>query len=167
MSAPNPDPLSPTLADDITQPRPGKRATVADTGTTGHSVLHTRQFGAHVPDADTTVVNVSGDQGEHDKPFGTVYPDHGPIAAYPNNYGTVPQRRARMIDGTQHEYDHEARGTDTLSGGHLRAQAHALAAGDDPLIKNLVSDQRSPAAKKRGRANYRAAIDRQQNTDGK
>ncbi len=39
MSAPNPDPLSPMLADGIAPSRLGKRATVADTGTTGHSAL--------------------------------------------------------------------------------------------------------------------------------
>jgi hypothetical protein len=54
-----------------------------------------------------------------------------------------------------------------LNAGHFRSQAHALAAGDDPLVRNLVGNQRGPAAQARGRARYTAAIDRagQQNTD--
>jgi hypothetical protein len=157
MASPNPNPLSPTLADDLAPPRPGKRASVTDTGTTGHSALHTRQFGVHV-----SVDNVSGHpQSEHAKPVGTVYPDHGPIATYPNNYGVIPQRRARFAgDAEAHDYDSTARGFDTLAGGHFRAQAMAQAAQGDPTVTNLVGDQRSPAAQDRGRAMYRAAIDR-------
>lgn len=113
-----------------------------------------------VPDADTPVVNVSGDpQGKHARPVGTLYPahdfTHGPVTR------PIPQRRARMIDGSAHDYDHEARGMDTLfNGGHLRAQAHVLAAHGDPLITSLVSPVGSPAARARGRAAYLAAMDR-------
>lgn len=125
-----------------------------------HSVLHARQFDALVPDADTSVVNVSGDpQSEHDKPVGTVYPEHDPKHGPATR--RIPQRQARMNDGTSHDFDHEARGMDTqYNGGHLRAQAHVLAAKGDALAANLMGDVRSPVARARGRASYLAAIDR-------
>jgi hypothetical protein len=124
-----------------------------------HSVLHATQFGQHVPDADTSVENVSANpERELDKPVGTVYLGHDSSG---REIHVIPQRRARMIDGTEHEYDHEARGMDTqFNAGHLRAHAHVLAANGDVLAANLMGDQRSPAARARGSASYRAAIDR-------
>jgi glycyl-tRNA synthetase alpha subunit len=44
-----------------------------------------------------------------------------------------------------------------LNAGHFRSQAHALAAGDDPLVKSLMTPVRRPT---NGRARYTAAIDR-------
>lgn len=141
MSAPNPNPLSPMTGD-------------------ARGVLHTRQFGAHVPEADTSVDNVSGNpQSEHDKPVGTVYPEHAPKDGPVRR--PIPQRRARMADGTAHDYGHEARGMDTqFNAGHLRSQAHVLAANGDALATNLMGDQRAASARTRGSASYRAAIDR-------
>jgi hypothetical protein len=118
-----------------------------------------------VPNADTSVVNLSGDPlGEHDRPGdATVYPPHDPRSGPATR--RIPQRRAVLIDAdgqrTEHDYDREARGADTLyNGGHFRAQAHVMAAQGDPLITSLVSPVRSPAAHARGRAAYRAAIER-------
>jgi hypothetical protein len=124
-----------------------------------------------MPAADTSLDNVSGNpQSEHGRAADeTVYPKPGTehdTTGRPVHF--IPQRRAVMADGAEHEYDHEARGMDTqFNGGHLRAQAHVLAAQGDPLARNLMGDQRSPAAQKRGSTGYRAAIDRagQQNTD--
>ena len=74
-----------------------------------HRALSTQQFRPHVPDAVTSVVNVSGDpRARMTTRSGTVYPEHGPVGR------PIPQRRARMIDGTEHDYDHDARGMDTM-----------------------------------------------------
>ena len=170
MSAPNPNPVGPTTAEVVRSAvRPGGVRHVDDTGTAGRHVLHTRQFGAHVPDADTSVVNISGDPvAERAKPIGTMYPEAGTERDTTGRpVRRIPQRRARLVDGTEHPFDPTARGMETLvNGGHFRSQAHALAAQGDPFVKNLVSDQRSPAAQARGRSRYTAAIDRaKQDTD--
>ncbi len=113
---------------------------------------------AHVPDADTSVTDLSGHaQAEHERPAdATVYPD--PVTGHAGR--RIPQRQARMIDGSRHDFDHEARGFDTLAGGHLRSRAFVQAAQGDEFIIGLVGDQRAPAARQRGMARYRATIAR-------